>query len=80
MQTVAYMHVFTVRMFCVTALCLLPVVLSFANTLSGQRWALASWLAFSFGCACEDVNGEAGGWRETPVIMQAIANCGPLTS
>lgn len=60
-QTAAYMHAHTVRMLWVTALCLLFVVLSFASTLSGKRWVLASLLAFSLGPACEDVNGEAGG-------------------
>lgn len=47
------------------------------QTVRGGSWL--SYPAFSFGCVCEDVNGEGWGWCEAPVIMQAIANCGPLT-
>lgn len=63
-----------------------PVVSYFTETFvyitdftAVENTSSASYPAFSFGWGCEDVNGEWWGRNEAPVIMQAIANCGPLT-
>lgn len=55
-----------------------PLYITDFMAVENTSWV--SYPAFSFGWGCEDVNGEGRwGWSEGPVIMQAIANCGPLT-
>lgn len=63
-----------------------PIVSSFPKTFvyntgftAVENTSQVSYPALSFGWGCADVNGDWWGWSEASVIMQAIANCGPLT-